>query len=76
VSEPIAIIRPGSPVRLKLPGDKAPIPARIAQVAIQPDAISYQVEWWDGRVRYIEWFDPDQLDADHAPRIPLGFLRP
>lgn len=55
------------------------ITALISAVLIRSDHVSYEVAWWDGRMRKAEWFPRDQIDpirANETLNVRCGFADP
>lgn len=66
----------GTRVRLGLRDDNDALDGRITEISIYADySVSYTVEWWDGRKRYLASMVGDLLfpAADVEP-VAVGFL--
>lgn len=63
------VLEPGTRV---IVGDE--IPAIVTAVLIKGDGYSYEVVWWQDRVRYQQWMHPAEVRAggDTAP-LRIGF---
>lgn len=71
----ISVLAPGAKVYCDPQHD---IEGVVLQISIAVKAhIQYQVEWWDGRMRRIEWFDAETVEPrDSEPsRLSIGFKR-
>lgn len=67
----LSVYSPGSPV---LVGGS--IPATVAQVSLSPGGhIAYQVVWYDGRTRTIQWVEAFEVGlAEGSQAATIGFL--
>lgn len=66
------VYAPGTPVTI---GDK--IDALI--VAVQIDSgwsVTYQVAWWNGNTRELEWITADEISAANDGPTTIGFAAP
>jgi hypothetical protein len=70
----VLIIRPGTEINLDRHGEE--LLGIITQVCIsQNDAVQYQVVWWDGRQRRLEWINACELrmQRDSIDTLGIGF---
>lgn len=52
------------------------IDAVVLAATVRDRAVSYQVAWWDGRVRREDWLPAREvMTAPDAPRARIGFRR-
>lgn len=65
----VSVIPCGQDVRI---GDD--IPAKVSAVSIRDKRILYEVTWWDGRTRKVEWLEEFEVKQTCAtPRSAIGF---
>jgi hypothetical protein len=66
---------PGTKATLLTPPDKIGIPCRILAVMVGAKlGVSYQVAWWDGRTRNVEWVEEVELGPNAAAKtVRLGW---
>lgn len=63
------VISCGSDVRI---GDD--IPAKVSAISIRDKRVLYEVTWWDGRTRKVEWLEEFEVKQTcDTPRSAIGF---
>lgn len=53
------------------------IPAVVVQVCLSGSPsdphIQYQVAWFDGRTRHVQWLETSEVAATAGKKVPVGF---
>ncbi len=71
----IKVFRPGTDVRISCDVTTNGIQARINEICLQENHVSYRVVWWDGCTRHTEWLEAHEVRAvrDRTKQIEIGF---
>ena len=68
----LMVFQPGTPVALG--GEDDGVPATVLAVAIYSHNIQYQVVWWSGRSRTVEWVEDFEIaPAGEQGKVAIGF---
>lgn len=66
----IRVVSPGARVRV----GPSKVEAVVLQVSIVAgEQVQYQVAWWDGRERHMDWLDPSEVDTNGVTKASIGF---
>ena len=68
----LKVFYPGAKVLLA--DRQRPISGVVVRISITgPQAVSYEVAWWDGATRHMQWFSEFELKGDADGEMSIGF---
>lgn len=66
------VIKPGTRVRLSVGKDA--VVGTVTAVCLRDKSITYEIVWWDGRIRKCEWVsEGEAIPIEGSSETKLGF---